>query len=306
MIERVSFDRGVHLRGTPLWFDAERHRELCVVTGLHDRLPPVHARAIATNELCELLARMGYGGAVLPTPWERWVGVGGHQLELVDVGARPFGAGALVAMGREHLLIAGRLRQESLDWPRAEHLVVQVPALSHRGGTLAQGRDDLLRFAAQAERDGAHASVVVESLEVGHALIAALQAAGLAPRAAGLLGKLGGRTAARRAGVSVILARGRIPRDARVAFFDTGLGEWRREATRGPAPAATFKTRWYADLDALAAVVTATGARRVSLLGVAPSMRAEVARRLGDAVQVQWFSRPRQLELAAESSTDAN
>src|SRR5438045_3337555 len=112
---RVTAARGVHVRGTPLWIDAARKRELCVVTCITDRLPPTHVRLVATIELARLLAAARHRGNVLPTPRERWVGVGGERLQLVDAGVGGLAAGVLVTLAEENVLVTGPLRIEPVD-----------------------------------------------------------------------------------------------------------------------------------------------------------------------------------------------
>src|SRR5687768_10053574 len=85
MPPRLNYDRGIHFVGTPLWFDSERPQRLCVVTSLNNRLPPPHERIVASTELAEALVRAGYEGLVLPTPRDRWVGVGGQNMQLFDL-----------------------------------------------------------------------------------------------------------------------------------------------------------------------------------------------------------------------------
>ncbi|MBI3179865.1 MAG: hypothetical protein HYZ27_09410, partial [Deltaproteobacteria bacterium] len=94
MLEQVSFDHGVRVRGTPLWVDASRKRPLCLLTGIAAGLPPAHKRAVASPDLCAALARAHYRGSVLPAPYDRWVGVGGREVKLVEAG--PLGAAVAV------------------------------------------------------------------------------------------------------------------------------------------------------------------------------------------------------------------
>lgn len=297
MFDRIAFDHGVHLRGTPLWFDAERKRELCVLTGLSARLPPVHKRAVASPELVAALERSGYRGTVLPAPWDRWIGVGGRQVCLASAGAVPGASIAMISSGRETILFAGMLRRHMVKWPRAEYFVAVTPALGHRGG----GRDQVLRglemFLEQAEADSVRAAVRVDSLEVGLELHSALVNRGRHLRPMGLLAKLiadedidaGSRS-------TLALAGGRVPASARVAWVDSGVAAWTgRRLTL--APAATFRFRWYADWSTLRHAVGMTGAKHVALVAPPTVTPALVRRHLGAGVEVRLLGTARQLAL---------
>lgn len=300
-LSRVSYDRGVHLRGTRLWVDAARRREVCVLTTLLDRLPPAHAQLIASTETAELLTRAGYAATLLPTPVGRWLGVGGVRLKLLDVGARPAGAAIYAALGNEHVLAAGPLRRTELDLPKADVLVAGVPALEHRGGSLAQAIDGVVAM-GQAPARSARTVVVVECVEIGLALAAALSDAELPFNALGLLGKLtGGVDADHVPALTLTLARARLPSRARLVFIDTGLGEWHRARARF-AIDATFRVRWFADAGRLVDVITETGARSVCLLGAHEATRPRVERLLGKSVEVRWLGEGRQLTLGAADS----
>ncbi|MEE8410615.1 MAG: hypothetical protein V3T05_13515 [Myxococcota bacterium] len=296
MFDRVAYDRGVHLRGTSLWFDAERKRELCVLTCLTARLPPLHKRAVASPDMVAALERSGFRGAVLPAPWDRWIGLGGQQVRLLPAGAEPGAAIVMVSSGREIVLLAGLLRRHMVKWPRAEHLVAVTPALGHRGA----GRDQVLRglemFIDQAEADGVRAAVAVDSLEVGIELHNALLHRGRQLRPMGLLAKLIGDGGASMHS-TLALAGGRVAASARVAWVDTGVAAW--TGRRVPAtPAATFRFRWYADWSTLRHAVSMTGASRVALVVPPTVTPALVRRNLGSAVEVRLLGTSRQLALA--------
>jgi len=295
MFEKVAFDRGIHVRGTPLWFDAERKREMCVLTSLAARLPPRHARVVASADVAAALERAGWSGRVLPAPWERWTGLGGRQVRLQRV--RPDSGAAVVSVsaGRERIIVTGLLHKSPIKWPRADLLVAATPTLSHRGASFDQVVRGLGMFIDQAERDDARAVVLVDSLEVGLALNSALRASGRAPRLLGSLGRLAEEVRGRpRLGLALTGTRAS---EARVAWVDSGLGPFGAGIPR-VSVAATFRLRWYADWAALKHAVSMSRAPKVALVGLSAAEEGATRRHLGK-VEVVRLGRARQLNLAS-------
>ncbi|OGQ90905.1 MAG: hypothetical protein A2289_26840 [Deltaproteobacteria bacterium RIFOXYA12_FULL_58_15] len=302
MIEQVSFDRGIHLRGTLLWFDAEIKRGICVLTGLPGaRLPPRHARAVGSTDLARVLERGGYGRRVLPAAWERWVGLGGRQVCLLPVASVVGCAVAQVSTGKQRMVFAGCLRAMPLKWPKCDLVVATTPALSHRGAAYEQVVRGLGIFAEQAIAEKARAVVLTDSLEVAVELCVSLQNHGLLPTPLGLVAKLweaaeaGGAKA--QPHVSVALSNAKVSAKARVAWVDTGLGSFGAGQPKLDV-AATFRLRWFADWAVLKNAVTMTGARSVVLTGVANQLRAKVVQQLGDGIEVALLGAAKQLALA--------
>lgn len=275
---RVTTAFGVHVRGTPLWIDAASKKPLCVVTCVIDKLPPKHARAFATAELARLLSAAGHGGKVLPTPRDRWVGVGGERLMLVEAGPHGLAAGLQVTLADETVLITGPLRAAQVDWPRAEHIVAHLPALQHRGDAFADVADAVAQVAS---RD--RCSVRVESLEIGDALMAALYARGVVAKGRSFL-RFANASQSTPARVSVGLGR-LAHANGRTIDIDSGLGRLKGGASQRLA------LRWYADRAALTELVEQTRVPRLTLVGnrVPLSVPGEVV----------WRSEPQQLVLAA-------
>ena len=297
MLQSVGYERGVHLRGSPLWFDAERRRELCVLTGIDRRLPPLHKRIVASAPLATALQGAGYGSNILPTPWGRWMGLAGYKVQLVDGGGPPGAALALVERETDRVLVAGMLRARPVELPAADHLVVRLPALLHHGMSL---RDSAIQVATAVEHSlqrGVRASVWVDSLEVGMALHEEMALLGqpLQPRA--LLAKLlaapsaaaCGPVASRPAPLSMGLGReGLDPGAIRV---DSGLGLW----PALPAAGLAVKVRWFADASALLAAVAASKVKKISVVGVPPSAASVLP--VSKGVQLRFLSEQRQLAL---------
>lgn len=296
MLKLVTYDSGVHLRGTALWFDAERKRELCILTGLYGRIPPVHKRSVAGPELAAALANLGYRANVLPAPWDRWVGVGGCQVKLVSADAQPGASYAVVGRGRELVVVAGLLRCHRLQWPRADQLVAVVPALEHRGAAQTQTMRGLAMFVEQAEADRAHSVVVVDTIEVGLDVYAGLAANGILLRPTGAFGRLIDQPDLPRTRVALALAGSRISDQARLAWIDTGVGTW-SGARLKKSPAATFRLKYYADWPAVRHVVSMTGAKHVSLVAPGGSSEETAAQHFGADVEVRLLGSAEQLEL---------
>lgn len=277
---RVATIAGVHVQGTPLWIDAANKRALCVVTTIIDRLPPRHDRLLATPELARMLHAAGHPSKVLPTPRDRWVGVGGERVQLVEAGPHGLAAGAQVTLVDEILLVTGPLRAAAVDWPRADHIVAHLPALQHRGEDLAHVVD-IIAKAALRDR----CSVRVESLEIAHALIAGLHERGVVSKGRGLVGHL---EAPQHTPSRVSVGLGRLVHARAPKCFDVDAGLGRLAGRVGQRLALA----WYADGRAIEALVRATGVRRLTLVG----------RRVSGLTlpkETVWRDEPRQLVLVA-------
>lgn len=284
----VTYEHGVRLPGTPLWFDAEGQRELCILTGLGQRLPPPHRRVLTSPALAQALEQMGYGGSVLPSPWERWVGVGGHRVQLIDAQAAPGGAAVLIGADDAPLLMTGMLRAHAAPWPRAEHVVARLPALRHGGRSLGEVAGQVA--GAIAARRG-RATVWVDSLEVGLALHGALWALGVVTKPLGLLGKMVAPAPVAGPSPALAMARPAMRFEAGAIRVSAGLLPW-LPSLDGRDVAPPIKVRWYADLAALQGVLTISRARRVSLIDVPRSVEAAVTTALGSQVRVQFLGAP--------------
>ncbi len=294
MVERVSFDRGVHIRGTPLWFDAETRHEHVILTSMMGRLPPAHKRVLAPMALSNALEKGRYKPAVLPAAWERWVRFGGQEVQFVDLGG-PFGTAAALVAGSEKVLVAGFLPQvEDVRWPQADHLVVQLPALQHRGEGPEEVMGGVESFVREALEGARTAAVVVDSVDVGHFVLEALRARGCGARPTGLLARALGESGRSRKEVAVGLvgARSKV---GHYAWVDSGLGQ-NPQNHRDVAPAEVFRLRWYADAEVVKRTVAATGVRRVSVVQGTPADCERLREALGPEVTLRAFSPGRQME----------
>ena len=297
MLERVSYDHGIHLRGTPLWFDADRKRELCIATSLALGLPPKHVRLIASPEMVEALNQAGFKGAMLPAPWDRWEGVGGQEVQLVPAPARPGACCAVVAMGSERVLVTGLLRKEVIRWPQADLLVATTPALGGRGAKLESVLKGLQLFLDQATAERARALVIVGSLEVALDILDALRANGRVMKAVGLVGRLAAKATVGGGAHSLGIWDVRTAPGTRVAWVDCGLMSFKQAKSGAPDPDVTFTLRYYADWISLKHAVTVSGARQVVLIGASSQSLALARAKLGGMVEVRALAPARQLSL---------
>src|SRR5579872_4127027 len=78
---------GLHLSGTPLWFDARRKSELSFVSHAHSDHIARHERVIATAPTLRLMAhRLGEVKGGLPVPYHRPFELGPLVIELLPAG----------------------------------------------------------------------------------------------------------------------------------------------------------------------------------------------------------------------------
>ena len=297
MPDSIGYDRGVHLRGTPLWFDCHRRKEYSVLTSLIGKLPPNHARVLAPMALANTLEVLGYGKSVLPAHWNKWIVFGGQKVKFIDFGGL-FGTGGALIAGAERVLVAGLLPLETnIQWQSADHLVAVLPALSHRGAPVEQVVGNLVQFVEQASQDGVSAGIYVDSFDIGYFLVQALRTAGVAMRPLGLLAKALQDKESPRQGVRIALVGSALRADRR-CWVDSGI----RGSVRnylGKSPDATFRLKWYADLPAVKQVLRRTGVSQLSLIGADSRKAADLSGQFGAKIEVRGLTSSRQLEFVS-------
>ncbi len=267
----IALDGGIHLRGTPIWFDASRRRTHCVLTGLGARLPPRHERVLCSGELAGILERAGYRVGVLPANWQQWLGFGGRQLKLVELGSGVGEAAALVDDGERRLLICGDLPRQRRPLPQVDHVVMCGRALEHQG-LEPEVAFEQVRILAEGRLAAGDSTVVgVEALDVGLALLRHLEAAGVMVRARGLLAKVheGSGAGSRRRAVVIALSGERAQRGPDY-LVDTGLG------TASANEVQRIPCRWYVGLGELTPLYKETRASVLSLYDCEPSQAVKV------------------------------
>ena len=298
MFNSVGFEQGLHIRGTPLWLDASRRRELCVLTGLERRLPPHHTRLVASSALAAALQAAGYPGSILPSPTARWLGLGGVRLQLLDL-QQPFGAAAAwVELPTQQLLVAGMLRApEQVSWPSAEHFVARAPALLHEGLPLPALCLQLVQRIEALCHQNIKPTLWVDHLEVGAAVVAELQKLGQRVCPRGLLGLLLPKTTADKSALAldITVAPGRqaMARAGRM-FIDSGIGGWRDVHVPEMR-----RVQYFATLADLRHIVARCQATQVTLAQVPPGVAALLRTAFGTKIRVQCIGEAQQLRLGA-------
>lgn len=90
---RVVWDGGVHLEGTPLWFDPRRAREFCAITNARAPISDRQTRLLQGDKTARLTAlRHGRRAAGLVTPFGRAFSMGNLDIELFPSGYMPGGS----------------------------------------------------------------------------------------------------------------------------------------------------------------------------------------------------------------------
>ncbi|MCA9675860.1 MAG: hypothetical protein KC464_12550, partial [Myxococcales bacterium] len=161
--EPVSWRDGVHVRGTAIWCDARRARDVCFVSA-PDRVGRAgHGQLIAT---AQTLAQLGAStGAHLAAPYRRPFTLGTLRLELMPSGHALGGAALLVDSGEQRVLVAGVMATEHPglgergEVRRCDVLVVAAPygREAHRwppGDAAAVAAVDDCTHAVRAGRTG--------------------------------------------------------------------------------------------------------------------------------------------------------
>lgn len=84
---RIVYDDGVHLRGTILWFDPERQREMCALSSARMVRTDRHPRVLLSDRTARLVAvKFGRKTKGLACPFNRSFSLGSLQIELFPSG----------------------------------------------------------------------------------------------------------------------------------------------------------------------------------------------------------------------------
>lgn len=104
----VEWRSGVHLRGTPIWCDARRPRDVCFASCAHAAGAARHGQLIATAATLALLGPdAAAGSARLSVPYGRPFTLGSIRLELLRSGHAAGGAALLADVAGLRILCAG-------------------------------------------------------------------------------------------------------------------------------------------------------------------------------------------------------
>jgi putative mRNA 3-end processing factor len=106
----VSWREGVHIRGTSIWCDARRLRDVCFVSRADAIRSPRHGQLIATAATLRLLSRADprlRPGTALPVPYGRPFSLGAQRLELFRSGTAIGSASLAVDIDGSRVVYAG-------------------------------------------------------------------------------------------------------------------------------------------------------------------------------------------------------
>jgi hypothetical protein len=303
MFQPMAYEQGVRLRGKPLWFDASRRRELCVLTSLEARLPLLHRRTLASSPLAAALQAAGLAKDILPSPWRRPLGVAGLRMQLIDAAAPLGGAAALLEIGAGEALMMGLLRQQPADWPTCASVTARLPALLHMG----QGLPAVALQAAQALESqlkrGGPARLFVEHFEVGVVLLQAISAMGVPIVGRGNLHRLWQAVPGLPAPSAVLgCASVSVGRPVRAlppgaVVVDTGLGLF--AGVPGLADTLCMQLQYFANVAQVLLMLEKTGARHLTVAQVSSPGESALRRALGRRVSLYNLQAVQQLLLGA-------
>lgn len=171
-MERIGYDEGILIRGTPLWIDARKRREWVVLTRPPAARPAAHRRVVMPSFLAERLASRCKFGTVLPTPVGRWVGVAGGLLQFLPLDS-PWHVAALLDFdGHRFLVTPGTALA---DVPECDEIVITD---SRPHGSRVSPESLASQLAAFRDSVGETVDVRVASPELACEVCARLRAAG--------------------------------------------------------------------------------------------------------------------------------
>lgn len=146
----LEWNRGIHLTGSVLWFDAERHDVVSFVSSARVRDAWRHTRAICTDRTRALLRVSNPGFQALVTPFGRRIRLGPLELTLWPAGFMPGSAQVEVEGDHGTLLYANNVSleahplAESPHFTRARTLVLKTtygrPGFAFPGRAEAKSR----------------------------------------------------------------------------------------------------------------------------------------------------------------------
>ncbi|MBW2731676.1 MAG: hypothetical protein JRH20_04740 [Deltaproteobacteria bacterium] len=142
MLSLLDFHEGLHLKDTPLWFDAQEPKELCFVSSAMVPGGYRHGKVLTTATTAELMRAMGaaYGRGrrvhepqILVTPFGRPFSLGQLRLELFPSGYVLGASSLLIEHQNKRVVYAGQLSvaphglAERLEARRCDLLVLPYP-----------------------------------------------------------------------------------------------------------------------------------------------------------------------------------
>lgn len=223
----IGIDCGIFVRGTPLWVDAQRKKSHAIATGITDKLPPRHERLLTSIVSAGMLDRAGLQAGVLPATFRQWMGFGGRQVQLVDLGSKAGETGVLIDDGKRRTLVLAALIPGIESLPPVDHLVVGATGLDHTGRGLKQVLSELVSEYGEGQK----VVLRVENLELGTATLDLLDEMGVSAAGRGLLGRFVGKSKSGSKGWAVAFAKDTLRGSAQEVWLDTGRGRFGGRAT---------------------------------------------------------------------------
>ncbi len=115
----IEFDKGIHLRGTSLWFDSEKKAEFSFISSADiGRFVPSE-KVIATPETIRLIEKRIRKSVALACPYNRPFTIGSVQAELIPSGYMPGSAQIEIQKAGSTIIYAGdiNLRRSLISEP---------------------------------------------------------------------------------------------------------------------------------------------------------------------------------------------
>ncbi len=252
----IGVDRGIFVRGTPIWLDAQRKKSHVILTSIEDRLPVKHERLLTSISMAAMLDRAGLQVPVLPGTFRQWMGFGGRQVQLVELGTSQAETGVLLDDGSRRTLVLPSVVPNIDALPPVDHLVVKARGLGHLGEPLLGALEAL----AGPRQDSTRKIIRVESLGVGLEVLRVLKELGVPARPIGLLGRLCPKTAGPRHSWVVAFPKDKVRGSGQEVLLNTGCGDLHS--------AEALSVKHYGGYEELELVLRMTTARSLTLVDV--------------------------------------
>lgn len=129
---RVEYNRGLHLLGTVLWFDAPRRADLCFLSHAHFDRPVPHRKILTSPVTAALVRPRLHKARTLLCPYHRAFALGELELMLVPAGHIAGAAQLVVEHRRERIVYTGHFTlapsrcSQAAEIPPADVLVAHA------------------------------------------------------------------------------------------------------------------------------------------------------------------------------------
>ena len=122
MIDLIDYHKGLCIKGTPLWMDAQTPKELCFVSHAHSDHLAYHTKIISTPQTARLYRhRYGQKNEALISPYNRVFTLGNLRMELFPAGHCLGAAQIDIEKKGKHIVYTGDFSlQPGLTTPAAQ------------------------------------------------------------------------------------------------------------------------------------------------------------------------------------------